>query len=55
MCSAGHSADIEFSRLDKDGDGIITREEWYTKYGTYDGFDEHDLDGDGKIDANEFR
>jgi hypothetical protein len=38
-----------------DGDGVITREEWYVKYGTYDGFDQFDADGDGKIDAKEFR
>ena len=37
-----------------DGDGVITREEWYVKYGTYDGFDQFDADGDGQIDAKEF-
>lgn len=31
------ASEIQFSRLDTDGDGIITREEWYAKYGTYDG------------------
>ena len=34
------------AQLDKDGDGIITRDEWYAKYGNYDGFDKYDIDGE---------
>ena len=56
MCSGGGGAaaggNIRCRSLD--GDGVITREEWYAKYGTYDGFDQLDADGDGKIDTKEF-
>ena len=31
------------------------REEWIAKYGSDKGFSEYDLDGDGIIDADEFR
>ena len=46
----GKAADRKFKAMDKNKDGKISREEWYERYGTYDGFDEYDLDGDGFVD-----
>ena len=45
------AAEIEFTRLDRDQDGKVSREEWIAKYGSDEGFDAYDLDGDGIIDG----
>ena len=46
----GQAAARQFKAMDKNKDGKLSREEWYEKYGTYEGFDEYDLNGDGFID-----
>ena len=41
--------------MDQNKDGKISREEWIARYGSDEGFDEYDLDGDGFVDPDEFR
>jgi len=41
--------------MDTNADGKISRDEWIAKYGSDEGFNEYDLNGDGIIDADEWR
>ena len=54
ICSEASSVIDEFVSLDSNKDGVVTRVEWIARYGSDQGFDEHDLDGDGTVDQEEF-
>jgi hypothetical protein len=41
---------VRIRRMDKDGDGVISREEWV---GQLQGFNRADTNSDGKLDAEE--
>jgi len=45
----------EFSGLDKDGDGSISRDEWKARFGSEDGFDVYDQDHDGIVTKEEYK
>ena len=49
------AAEIRFSTIDTNNDNKISRDEWIAKYGSEEGFDEYDLNGDGIIDPDEYR
>merc|ERR1711865_1052330 len=51
----GHLIEGDLARIDSNNDGKITKEEWIARYGNEDGFDRFDLNGDGIVDADEFR
>ena len=44
----------EFSTVDTDRDGKISKAEWKVRYGSLKGFDEYDKNGDNVVDAEEF-
>ena len=44
----------EFSTVDTDRDGKISKAEWKARYGSLKGFDEYDKNGDNVVDAEEF-
>ena len=39
-------ADWEYVQTDTNFDGKITRDEWITRYGSSEGFDAYDMDGE---------
>merc|ERR1712070_1027298 len=41
--------------MDEDGSQKVSRDEWISKYGSAEGFEQFDHDGDGTIDMDEFR
>jgi len=43
-----------FNKADKDGDNKLTRDEWKSKFGNDDLFDEYDLNHDGVVDEAEW-
>ena len=43
-----------FALIDKDNDGMISREEWISCFGGDEGFDEFDASGDSMISTEEF-
>jgi len=47
--------EIEIDELDANHDGKIDLDEWIARYGSADGFEDYDADGDGVVDAEEFR
>jgi Ca2+-binding EF-hand superfamily protein len=49
---AHRKAHPTFAQLDKNHDGVITRDEWKR---TAKSFDKHDLNHDGKLTPNEYR
>src|SRR6476661_2514205 len=46
------SATIRFQEMDRNNDGVITRDEWR---GSAQSFNVHDWNGDGKLSGNEVR
>ena len=45
--------ELEMQRMDTDGDGVISREEYVQAGGDMGDFDKFDSDGSGKLDMNE--
>ena len=48
-----HSVATEMARLDADGDGVITREEYLAAGGNESDFDRYDWDDSGTVDRAE--
>src|SRR5712691_1398211 len=48
----GRNAQIRFQGMDRNHDGVITRDEWR---GSAQSFKVHDWNGDGKLSGNEVR